>query len=72
VSAPWLARTGLVLAVAATLAANVASGAAHARAWYHTVRQPGDAAHDAAARGWDGDDATQLFERVNLGCGWGV
>jgi Protein of unknown function (DUF2637) len=29
VSAPWLARTGLVLAVAATLAANVASGAAH-------------------------------------------
>jgi Protein of unknown function (DUF2637)/Winged helix-turn-helix DNA-binding len=29
VSAPWLARTGLVLAVVATLAANVASGAAH-------------------------------------------
>jgi DNA-binding CsgD family transcriptional regulator len=29
VSAPWLARTGLVLAVLATLAANVASGAAH-------------------------------------------
>jgi hypothetical protein len=29
VSAPWLARTGLVLAVTATLAANVASGAAH-------------------------------------------
>jgi Protein of unknown function (DUF2637) len=29
VSAPWLARTGLALAVAATLAANVASGAAH-------------------------------------------
>ncbi|HEV8279790.1 MAG TPA: DUF2637 domain-containing protein [Streptosporangiaceae bacterium] len=28
VSAPWLARAGLVLAVAATLAANVASGAA--------------------------------------------
>ena len=31
VSAPWLARTGLVLAVVATLAANVASGAAHGR-----------------------------------------
>jgi hypothetical protein len=29
VSAPWLTRAGLVLAVAATLAANVASGAAH-------------------------------------------
>jgi hypothetical protein len=29
VSAPWLARTGLLLAVLATLAANVASGAAH-------------------------------------------
>jgi hypothetical protein len=29
VSAPWLARTGLVLAVVATLAANVASGAQH-------------------------------------------
>lgn len=29
VSAPWLARAGLVLAVAATLAANVASGLAH-------------------------------------------
>ena len=29
VSAPWLARTGLVLAVAATLAANVASGLPH-------------------------------------------
>jgi hypothetical protein len=28
-SAPWLARTGLVLAVVATLAANVASGAEH-------------------------------------------
>lgn len=29
VSAPWLARTGLVLAVLATLAANVASGLPH-------------------------------------------
>jgi hypothetical protein len=29
VSAPWLARSGLVLAVVATLAANVASGAQH-------------------------------------------
>jgi DNA-binding CsgD family transcriptional regulator len=29
VSAPWLARTGLALAVAATLAANVASGLPH-------------------------------------------
>jgi DNA-binding CsgD family transcriptional regulator len=29
VSAPWLARTGLVLAVMATLAANVASGLPH-------------------------------------------
>jgi len=29
VSAPWLARTGLVLAVVATLAANVASGLPH-------------------------------------------
>ena len=29
VSAPWLARAGLVLAVVATLAANVASGAQH-------------------------------------------
>jgi hypothetical protein len=28
-SGPWLARTGLVLAVVATLAANVASGAEH-------------------------------------------
>jgi len=29
VSAPWLARTGLVLAVMATLAADVASGLPH-------------------------------------------
>jgi hypothetical protein len=36
------------------------------------MRPPGDAAHDTAARGWGGDDANQLFERVNLGCGWGV
>jgi hypothetical protein len=59
VSAPWLARTGLVLAVVATLAANVASGAAHGctAGWLACGRlrdKRGDGHRDVAAPGGQG------------------